>query len=207
MKKRVDSSKNFIECRNLLVDKIMEFRKVYNKTEDPEVLDDFKKIMHAYQKLEALNKSYSTYDLGSFGKFMKQFLVLTDGDYKFSQVNVIDYNNDEKLMKRYFIITDEAANEYVKESIDSQAKLERFFEINKDRNVVVFDEEEVYPFDKTLKVKPEFSKFPGFEDAIYELLDLKLKNPNMEDQDRFNQVLENTVRRNLMKSQNKEKVK
>ena len=48
-------------------------------------------------------------------------------------------------------------------------------------------------------MKEAFAKHKRLKTAIYELIDIKIKHPELTDQERFEIVLKNTVRRNLNK--------
>ena len=53
-------------------------------------------------------------------------------------------------------------------------------------------------------MKQDYRRHKKIKTAIYELIDLKIKQPELTDEERLQKVLENTVRRNLNKSYSRE---
>jgi len=54
-------------------------------------------------------------------------------------------------------------------------------------------------------MKKEYKKHPRLKTAIYELINLKIKHPELTDQERFNKVLDNNMRKNLDRGYDNEK--
>ena len=204
MKMEINSSKDFIKCRDLILKSLKSESIKYKRTNDIKHLDNIRKLQDALGKLEDLISYYSTYDTKDFALFMKNFLILTEGDYELTEVNVKDYNRYGRN-NTYYMISDPATKEYVTNNIDNEADLTYFLDFHAEEDVTFFDTKFVYPFDRKLRMKNDFSKYPRLEQAIYELIDLKLDNPAISDIKRFHVVLENTLRSNLNNSNERKK--
>jgi len=200
MKMEINSSKDFIKCRDIILKNMKSESLKYKRTNDITHLDNVQKLQDALNKLEDLISYYSTYDTKDFALFMKNFLILTEGNYELTEVNVHDYDNRYSKNNTYYMISDSATKEYVTNNINNEADLTYFLDFHADEDVTFFDTKFVYPFDRKLRIKSEFSKYPRLEEAIYELIDLKLDNPGISDIKRFHVVLENTLRNNLNNS-------
>ena len=75
------------------------------------------------------------------------------------------------------------------------------------KNIIVLDEYNTYPFKSNFLMEEQFSNHKRLKTAIYELIDLKIKYPELTDEERLKIVLENTIRRNLDKGYDNQKKK
>ena len=193
-----------------------------------------KKLAIEYQKLDKLSKSPFVEEImirgakfksSDFAVFLENFLDLTEEGFKLTKFKVADAILDETLSQKIkrtkawkkgihiddvqgkwcYFISDEATREVILENIFDEDDLEDFKDNEASKNVIILDEYNTYPFNNNFKMKDEFAKHKRLKTAIYELINLKIKHPELTDQERLEKVLQNTVRRNLNRSYNKNK--
>ena len=208
MKMEINSSKDFIKCRDIILKNMKSESLKYKRTNDVKHLDNVQKLQNALNKLEDLISYYSTYDTKDFALFMKNFLTLTEGDFVSTKIVVEDERYDKSEPKKkntYYMVSDKASSEFVKGHVRNEIELTYFLDFHANEDVTFFDKKFVFPFNRKLRIKSEFSKYPRLEEAIYELIDLKLDNPAISDIKRFHVVLENALRNNLNNSNERKK--
>ena len=161
----------------------------------------------------------ATFKTKEFVDFMTKFLVLTEGDYKsteitllediptgrgpiyekFSRRNYKDMTRDMSGKKVYFI-SDDTTSEYLEDNIYTEDDLNRYLILAKTDDVTYFEDGKYHPFNDNFSVKKEIASHPRLKTAIYELIQLRMDNADLTDKERFETVLENTIIRNYKRS-------
>ena len=177
-------------------------------------LDQIQEIMFANSKF----KSHEFYE------FLKQFLSLAEDNYELYVLKIADSYPQETLIEKIkrerawkkgkrldevpgnwcYFISDIATKEFVEENIFDDYDLEEFME-NKPKDTIVIDSFYTQFFNRDLTMKEEFRNHPKLKTAIYELIDLKIKQSELTNEERFQIVLQNTVRRNINRGYQKKK--
>ena len=227
--------KDIIKQRNILLarlnkesNKLDNISKIpFNKKEKSRINNRINKINDDLDKLEKILYECSNFKTNDFAEFMYHFLLLTEGDFKLTKLplaatkeenspfKIMQFKKAKKRKKRfhdikenmYYFISDDSTQYFIFDKIfeESDIKYNIYFEDTKD--LTILSGSHTYPFDEYLTMKKEFARYPRFKTAIYELIQLKLDNPQLNDYQRFKIVLENTIRRNYKKSHSYQKKK
>ncbi len=158
------------------------------------------------RKLAEVDKTFretATFKTEEFVDFMTKFLVLTEGDYVKTRFKPVTISGQEKPVE-YYMISHPETRESLKEIIKNQYDLERFLFSKSPEDVTKFKGPYTYPFKKNTKMKNQYKKHYRLKIAIYELMQLKIDNPDITDEERYNIVLENTIKRNYVIGNKKE---
>ncbi len=216
MKMHIDSSKDIIRCRDILLKKMkiqqdkLKIARNKNSKDQNKYLENIRQINISLRKLENLLMKTAKFKTSEFVDFMSKFLTLTEGDFVSTKIVVEDemYDKSESKKKNtYYMVSDKASSEFVKGHVKNEVGLTYFLDFDANEDVTLFGGKDVYPFNLSLDIKNMFYKYPKLIDAIYELIDLKLDNEQISDKERYEIVLNNTVIRNLNNSDNLSKKK
>lgn len=213
MKMHINSSKDIVKCRDLLLKKLniqkekIKIAKIKNSKDQDKYANNIKQIKVSLQKLDSLLMKTAKFKTEEFASFMTKFLVLTEGDFVLNEIEVDDWHYDFTKPKKnkYFIISDKASSEHISNNIKNEAELTYFLDFSAGPDVTVLEGDNTYLFTLNLHVKNQFSRYPRLVEAIYDLIDLKLADEEITDQERFDIVLENTVNSNIIRSNKLEK--
>ena len=230
----IKSAKDMIKKRNYLLRKLQtEYIKLDKLSKNP--FKDTKEKNTIYGNIQTIKDNLyivekTIYDgshikSNDFYYFITDLLKLTDEDLEIIKIRVADIYPNETLIQKIkrekswkkgiriddvqgkwcYFITDSTTKEIIDENIFDEYDLEDFIDSNLSKDTIIIDTFNLYPFNKDLSMKEEYRKHKKIKNAIYELIDLKIKQPELTDEERFQIVLQNTVRRNLNKSYKKKK--
>ena len=213
MKMRINSSKDIIKCRDILLKKLktqkekLKIARNKNSKDQDKYVENIRQINISLQKLDNLLIKTAKFDTGEFASFMTKFLVLTEGDFVLNELEVEDWHFDYTKAKKnkYFIISDKASSEHISHNIRNEVELTYFLDFSAGPDVTFLSGDTTYLFTLNLDIKNQFSRYPRLVDAIYSLIDLKLANEEITDKERFNAVLEDTLNSNFVRSNKLEK--
>ena len=230
----IRNTRDMINSRNYLLKKLaIEYQKLDKLSKSPFVNRKEKNIInetinyckYKLDNIEEIMIRGAKFKSSDFAVFLENFLDLTEEGFKLTKFKVADAILDETLSQKIkrtkawkkgihiddvqgkwcYFISDEATREVILENIFDEDDLEDFKDNEASKNVIILDEYNTYPFNNNFKMKDEFAKHKRLKTAIYELINLKIKHPELTDQERLEKVLQNTVRRNLNRSYNKNK--
>lgn len=151
------------------------------------------------KEIETTFKKVGVFNTDEFTNFMTQFLTLTEED----KVRVRfrpEYKDGTKGNPACYVVCGKETSEILKDVIKTNKDLEDFMNSKTTDDITKIRGEVVYPFKKNLRMKDKYRTHYRLKIAIYELMQLKLDNPEMTDEERYRIVLENTVQRNLKRS-------
>ena len=208
MKMRINSSKDIIKCRDILLKKLkiqkekLKIARNKNSKDQDKYVENIRQINISLQKLDNLLIKTAKFKTSEFASFMTKFLVLTEGDFVLNELEVEDWHFDYTKAKKnkYFIISDKASSEHISNNIRNEVELTYFLDFSAGPDVTFLSGDTTYLFTLNLDIKNQFSRYPRLVDAIYSLIDLKLANEEITDKERFNAVLEDTINSNLVRS-------
>ena len=218
--------KDIIKKRNYLLIKLnKENQKLQNQNplnikEKNNIKKTIEKINKKLDKLEDILYECAEFKTKDFAEFMFHFLLLTEGDFKLTELplaniraensplKILQFKKAKKNKQRfhnieedmYYFISDESTKEFILKNLfeESDIKYNLYFEETKD--LTILSDEYTYPFEEDLTMNKKFARYPRLKTAIYELIQLKLDNPTLNDYERFRIVLENTIKRNYKKN-------
>ena len=206
---KITNIKTMIQVRNYY---LKELGKVLNeleittnnkrKRELKAKKNKFNKVLEEIEKIMILGSKFKTED---FAHFLTRFLTLTEENYMLTKLTLTGYypyttggfvDVQKTYKKDYCFVSNEEDREYILE-IDDIDEADEFINSDLSNQVFVLNERFTYPFRYDFKLKKIYEQHPRLKTAIYELIQLKIDNPNLTDKERFEIVLENTLRRNL----------
>ena len=174
------------------------------KTPNREIrLQRMKYLKTKLQNIEKIFRETAIFKTDEFVDFMTKFLTLTEGNYVKTKFRPVTTSGEEKPVD-YYMISYPETRESLKEVIKDQYDLKRFLFGRSPEDVTKFKGPYTYPFKKNSKMKNKYTRHSRLKIAIYELMQLKIDNPNITDEERYNIVLENTVKRNFVNSNKKD---
>ena len=219
----IKSTREMINYRNYLLTKLnIEYDKLdqinnnpYVKRKDKKAIrksiDIYKAGLNHIEKIMRNGAEFKTED---FASFLEKFLAITDSDIKITKIKVADEILEERLYQKIriermlkksdrinnvngrwcYFVSNEDQQEFILNNIFDDYDLDYHKNGEILNNVLILDEYTTYPF-YNFQIKNEFLRYKRLKTAIYELIDLKLKNPNLTDKERLEIVLENTKNR------------
>ena len=162
----------------------------------PNVVQRIRQINEELAIIERLYQSLANFQSEEFTDFMTKFLLLTEGSF----VRSVFSAKNSKVPSHY-VISSKETKEFLKERIRTNRDLETFFRGETPEDVTKFEGATVYPFERSLRMQDKFAKHPRLRLAIYEVMQIKADNPEKRDTEVFSMVLDNTLRRNLKRSE------
>lgn len=164
----------------------------------------------------------SKFKSSEFAEFLEKFLSLTEKDYKVTCIKIVEEIANERLYNKIkvtgnrdkldnmpgkwcYFICDKETEDFIFNNILDEYDLEDFKESEASNDVLILETFNTYPFNIDFRMKKEFSKHKRLKTAIYELINLKIKQPELTNEERFQIVLQNTVRRNINRGYQKKK--
>ena len=226
----IKTVKEMIKCRNYLLKQLKIQQEKYaalgnnpfkNSKEKNEVYERILQLNDALDGIREIMYKGANFKTSEFAKFMTDFLILTKGNFKLTELTIAsDYNPDETFFEqlkrkrarkkgirlpnikgtKHYFISDPATKEFILENIYDEEDLETFLDMGYTKDLTMFDSYQTYLFNSDFTMKRKFARYPRLKTAIYELIQLKMDNPRLTDEERFQMVLNNTVRRNLKRS-------
>ena len=161
-------------------------------------MSDLKKLI---REMEPDFRENATFKTDEFTSFMVQFLTLTEGNFAKTKFRPVS-KDGELGDTTYYVISSPETKEALKETIKTDVDLAKFISGKSPEDVTKLRGDYIYPFKKNLRMKDKFARYDRLKIAIYELMQLKMDNPEITDKERYQIVLENTVMRNLKRSDN-----
>ena len=153
-----------------------------------------REIVSQLDEIEKILKENATFQTNEFADFIRNVFILSEDGYELTRIT--RKNSNEK----YYIISDKATQEFLQEEIRFEKDLDHFLQISKESQTVVLSGETTYPFKENLKMDSRFSKHKKLRIAIYNLIQLKLDQPDISDEERYKQALNILLRNNLKES-------
>jgi len=211
MKKKIESVKDLLEVRNLLLrrflkerDKLLELERKTDKPtlEKQQCIDTMNAVDKSLAKVKKIALDKGSFKTENFASFIAALLTFTEkDDYEMVVLNLPDEDDlDGDKTNTYHLVCDKDLGEFVKENVTTEGRLLALQKNVKDRYLAVMDKEETFPLDYYLKVSPQFSTKPQLEEAIFHLVDLGIKNPELSEEERMSKVLRETLFYNISKS-------
>lgn len=212
-----------LENEYIKLDNLSRFplKDVEEKTKIYERINVIKDKLDYIQRIMYAGANFKTEE---FVYFLNSFLKLIESNYIVTKIRVADSNIyfeeslSDKIKRRKawknkkrintvkgkwcYFISDEISRETILENIFDDEDLDVYKNSKVVNDVMIMDSFNTYPFYSNFKMKKGFASNPKIKTAIYELIDLKIKNPELTDEERFNIVLNNTKRRIAKKKNN-----
>lgn len=231
---QIKNVKQLIKYRNYLLKllklKYIELDKLgknpfSNIKEKRKLRDTLEEINYNLDDIKRFLYTSTCFKSSEFYEFAEKFLVLTEPNYTITKFKVANPYADETLSEKIirniywkkgkrlnsvkgkwcYAISDRSTRKYILKNIFDEDDLDEY-KYDKKSDVIIIDEFYTHPFEKYM-MKEEFRKHKKLKTAIYELINLKIKHPELTDEERFEKVLQNTIRRNLNKSYGYQKKK
>ena len=159
MKMHIDSSKDIIRCRDILLKKMkiqqdkLKIARNKNSKDQNKYLENIRQINISLRKLENLLMKTAKFKTSEFVDFMSKFLTLTEGDFVSTKIVVEDemYDKSESKKKNtYYMVSDKASSEFVKGHVKNEVGLTYFLDFDANEDVTLFGGKDVYPFSTLL---------------------------------------------------------
>ncbi len=229
----IKGTRDMINYRNYLLTKVnIEYNKLEklgnspftNRKEKNIISKNISDYRYELNSIEELMIKGSKFKSSDFAVFLEKFISLTENDVVTTTIKIADDAINERLYQKirntkdrskldkfigklYYFICDEETADFIYCNILDEYDLEQFMESEASKNIIVLDEYNTYPFKSNFLMEEQFSNHKRLKTAIYELIDLKIKYPELTDEERLKIVLENTIRRNLDKGYDNQKKK
>jgi len=229
----IRNARELIDCRNRLFKQLrVSLRKLdslnesyFTNTKEKRILKErIEEINYKLNQIEQIVHQSTNFKSYDFYEFLKKFLVLTEEDYEAYVLRIADSYSEETLFEKVirekawkkgirlddvpgkwcYIVSDKTTREFIEDNIYDDDQLEEFMD-NINDGTIIIDTYYTRFFDKGPIMKKEYKKHPRLKTAIYELINLKIKHPELTDQERFNKVLDNNMRKNLDRGYDNEK--
>ena len=184
-----------VNQRNALLRNLGEIKKTLevNPSSARELSKKAKEIINQLDEIEKLLRENATFQSEEFALFIRRVFVLTED--KTSITKLTNRNTNEPI----FILSDETTKDFIFEEINTEKDLEKFLK-KQPENIIVLQGEQTYPFKENSKMENQFAKHKRLRIAIYDLIQLKLSNPNISDEERYKEALNTILRDNLRQS-------
>lgn len=188
---------NKLNEKILLLENLKGFK---SKEAKKKLIIEIEIINNKLSEIESLLKKTTNFKRDEFKDFMTNILCLTEGSYG-NYTYTVYRNPEEKIFfkknkeKIYHLICKKDTIEYIKENIYYDYEFINFINDSNLYDVTLFEEEIIYPFNLDLTIRPKYARYPKLKNAIYELIQLKLDNPDITDEERYQIVIANTFKR------------
>lgn len=201
-----------VQYRNFLLHRLEETIKEQQLAEQDNLLTvgteaRIKQMDDLEEKILEIEKTFKEkgmFHAEGFTSFMTQFLTLTEGNFVRTILRP-EYNVDTLGNPTCYVISSKEMREVLKETVKTDQDVVKFLYSKVPEDVTKIVGEVVYPFRRNLRMKHKYAKHPRLKTAIYELMQLRMDNPELSEEECYKIVLENTVRRNLNRSANNSK--
>ena len=154
--------------------------------------------------LEVTFRQTGTFKTNEFVEFLTKFFTLTEGGKARGLKLDLEPFENEKVPS-YYVVGNEETVDFITDIVKTERDVKRFLKPNDYDDVIRIKGEVVYPFKENLTMKDKYGDHYRLKYAIYELMQLKVDHPDITDKERYEIVLANTVRRNLIKSEQEKK--
>ena len=161
-------------------------------------LENVKAIGKELKSMERILKEYGVFDTAMFAHFLADFLTLTEKSSKVTTFRM-PKEKDGHIPTR-IVVSDEITHDILRMNIHNKRDVEKYFSTPSTDTIIKFNGKKLYPFKKNLKMKEKFASHPRLKIAIYELMQLRIDHPELFEQELYDIVLDNTVTRNLNRS-------
>ena len=136
--------------------------------------------------------------------------MLKDLEVTFRQTGTFKTNEFVEFLTKFFTLTEGGKARGLKLDLEpfENEKVPSYYVVGNEETVDFITDikgEVVYPFKENLTMKDKYGDHYRLKYAIYELMQLKVDHPDITDKERYEIVLANTVRRNLIKSEQEKK--
>lgn len=193
-----------VKYRNFLNNALTEeVKELYLAEQDPlftptreirtQRIKDFREML---KEVEDRFIETGTFNADLFTTFMAKFLTITEDERMKAKFKSSDG-------KSLYVICSPFTLGFLRNSIKTNKDLEKFVNGDATEDVTKIKGEVVYPFDKNLNMKEKYASHYRLKYAIYELMQLKVDHPELSEEERYNIVLNNTLRRNKIMNQKK----
>ncbi len=167
-------------------------------------LNSLREIQDRIYDLEDTFRKNGTFKSEEFADFLTQFLTLTETDTVKTSFRPTLSTGETKDITHYVICSPEI-RDILKENVKTDIDLARFWKTKTNEDIIKISGDTVYPFNNNLKMSSQFRRHKRLKIAIYELMQLKIDNPEITDKERYEIVLNNTIKRNLRRCNNSSK--
>ena len=208
----IDSAKNLVD-KNMVAVKIQDKYQIYGNLEKEAyylyLLKGFgipKIISYGFsgnynilieellgKSLEKLFQENATFKSEEFAKFIRMVFILTEEKYALTKLK------NKKTNEPVYIISEFPARDFVLNELQTEKDLETFIKKSPEGTIILRGEE-TYPFKENAKMDEQFSKHKRLRLAIYDLIQLKLNNPYISDEERMKEELSFVLQTNLRNS-------
>ncbi len=207
--KTVFKIKEYLEANRIKKDNIKKkLSKTYpmsiseEKKYRKKLKNELKQVRKNIADAETLFEKYSTFDSASLLIFLEKYLsiieneeyaLIGDDNYHFDISNY-KFVNTNTYGEQYYIITTEANCDILENSSPilpycfQTCDIDDFLSECKDGKYIYMEQQDRYSLLKKEKLNQIFKNYPYLEDVAYDLVDLKIENPEMTDRERLNMV-------------------
>ncbi|MBQ6323839.1 MAG: hypothetical protein IJI22_03300 [Bacilli bacterium] len=210
MKKKIENINDLIEIRDLLLEREKNILKILtyqgepatDKTEETKLFSTLDAVKKSLDKTDRIASKIATFETPLFANFIATLLTLTEKE-KYISVGLNLPDEDTGFIiatNNYYLVCDEGLADFAAKTIESERQILALQRTIKNRYLLVMNKERTFPLDYYLKVNPKFSVFPQLEEAIYKLVDLGIKNPELSEEERMSTILRETLFKNISKS-------
>ena len=145
-----------------------------------------------------------TFNTDEFTDFLAKFFTLTgEGEKVKARIRTgLEYAYPDGHRERIncYVVADPDTLELLRKNIKTDDDIMSYMRSKPTEGVTKIAGNYVYPFKDNARMKNKYGKHYRLKYAIYELMQLRIDHPEMTDQERYQQVLQNTIERNARKA-------
>ena len=184
-----------VNTRNALLKELKRIKIAIEVTPSTakELSKRIKEIVSQLDEIEKLFQENATFKSEEFAKFIRMVFILTEEKYALTKLK------NKKTNEPVYIISDFPTRDFVLNELQTEKDLETFIKKSPEGTIILRGEE-TYPFKENAKMDEQFSKHKRLRLAIYDLIQLKLNNPYISDEERMKEELSFVLQTNLRNS-------
>ena len=184
-----------VNTRNALLKELKRIKIAIEVTPSTakELSKRIKEIVSQLDEIEKLFQENATFKSEEFAKFIRMVFILTEEKYALTKLK------NKKTNEPVYIISDFPARDFVLNELQTEKDLETFIKKSPEGTIILRGEK-TYPFKENAKMDEQFSKHKRLRLAIYDLIQLKLNNPYISDEERMKEELSFVLQTNLRNS-------
>ncbi|MBP5678390.1 MAG: hypothetical protein J6X28_00995 [Bacilli bacterium] len=157
-------------------------------------LQRMKEIQAELREIEKVFRENSTFNAKEFTKFMARFFTLTEDDVYTRTVKKANNPKGPLGKHNYYFVYSKDSQDLMEDITQSDEDLRKLVE-NTPSSIIIIRGEEVHPFKSNARMKDKFKNHTFLKHAIYELMQLRIDEPELSDLDRYQRVLDK-IRKN-----------
>lgn len=195
----INTRRNLMKELNNQINKLEEYdRKPFKfYSERKTTINTLKTIIRKLTYLDSIIIDGSTFKTEEFAPFIAEVLSQLGEKQEAIKQEIITKKIGRKIYFKdiYFIQKENQKPNYIPTIYDGR-DLYAFENSYASNNVIILKDKNSCPFNRRENLKEKYQFYPKLKDIFYQLIDLKIKNPELTDEERMNITLESIKNRN-----------